>query len=380
MAESVKTNASAVKRRNGVIDLLRFVFSMIIVLHHTRYLLGDDNCLFLGGSLAVEFFFIVSGYLCMNSAEKMNAKTSPSAQTAMPEVGTGLGTETVGFIKKKLSGIIPEFITAWIIGFFFVWAAKGLTVHEAVRMFGKDFFELTLVKMSGLFTGGFDGVIWYISAMLLCMAILYPLLRRFPNFMPRIGCPLVALFFLGYLCRNYDHPRNPTVWTGIVYKGLIRCMAELCLGVVVFLIVRRIRKYRLNRPSAVAVAIIEILMYAAVIIYMYREDPSDKDYFWIFILCVAITLTFSGLGAGSHILDGRVTSFLAKYSTALYLSHIYYAQNLLRILPQNMSRTALVTVYLICAGGTAFVVMGIAYFLRQKKRAIMSGLKKCFLA
>jgi hypothetical protein len=45
-----------------------------------------------------------------------------------------------------------------------------------------------------------------------------------------------------------------------------------------------------------------------------------------------------------------------------------------------MSRTALVTVYLICAGGTAFVVMGIAYFLRQKKRAIMSGLKKCFLA
>lgn len=51
MAESVKTNASAVKRRNGVIDLLRFVFSMIIVLHHTRYLLGDDNCLFLGDHL-----------------------------------------------------------------------------------------------------------------------------------------------------------------------------------------------------------------------------------------------------------------------------------------------------------------------------------------
>ncbi len=49
------------RARNGKIDFLRLLFAFIIVLHHTRYLLGDDHCLFLGGSLSVEFFFFVSG-------------------------------------------------------------------------------------------------------------------------------------------------------------------------------------------------------------------------------------------------------------------------------------------------------------------------------
>lgn len=57
-------------KRNGKIELLRFLFAVIIVLHHSRQLLGDENCLFLGGSLGVEFFFIVSGYLMMSSIEK----------------------------------------------------------------------------------------------------------------------------------------------------------------------------------------------------------------------------------------------------------------------------------------------------------------------
>ncbi len=43
------------RARNGKIDFLRLLFAFIIVLHHTRYLLGDDHCLFLGGSLSVEF-------------------------------------------------------------------------------------------------------------------------------------------------------------------------------------------------------------------------------------------------------------------------------------------------------------------------------------
>ena len=49
------------KQHNVTIDFLRFLFSVIVVLHHSRYVLGDDNCYFLGGSLAVEFFFFVSG-------------------------------------------------------------------------------------------------------------------------------------------------------------------------------------------------------------------------------------------------------------------------------------------------------------------------------
>ena len=64
------------KQHNVTIDFLRFLFSVIVVLHHSRYVLGDDNCYFLGGSLAVEFFFFVSGYLLLAGADKAGRKNS----------------------------------------------------------------------------------------------------------------------------------------------------------------------------------------------------------------------------------------------------------------------------------------------------------------
>ena len=55
----------APKKRNGKIDLLRFLFAVIVLIYHSRYVVGDEKSLFLGGSFAVEFFFLVSGYLMM---------------------------------------------------------------------------------------------------------------------------------------------------------------------------------------------------------------------------------------------------------------------------------------------------------------------------
>lgn len=60
--------------RNVTIEYLRFVFAGIVVLHHSRYILGDEDCWFLGGSLAVEFFLFVSGYLLQVSAEKKEGR------------------------------------------------------------------------------------------------------------------------------------------------------------------------------------------------------------------------------------------------------------------------------------------------------------------
>ena len=63
---------------NGKIELLRFVFAVIIVIHHSRYIFGDDYSPFLGGSLGVEFFFFVSGYLMMATIAKRNTMASIS--------------------------------------------------------------------------------------------------------------------------------------------------------------------------------------------------------------------------------------------------------------------------------------------------------------
>ncbi len=90
-------------KRNGEIDFLRFLFASIILLHHSSLVLCDEIWLFLGGSLAVEFFFLVSGYLLMASVVKANQKTKPS---------TMLGTETSDLLLRKIQSIIPEWFIA----------------------------------------------------------------------------------------------------------------------------------------------------------------------------------------------------------------------------------------------------------------------------
>lgn len=54
------------RKRNGMIDFMRFVFCILIVLEHSELFRGR----MLAGYIGVEFFFIVSGWLLMQHIEQ----------------------------------------------------------------------------------------------------------------------------------------------------------------------------------------------------------------------------------------------------------------------------------------------------------------------
>ena len=86
---------SEIKRtRIGEMEFWRFLFSIIIVLHHSRNLVGNSNALFFNGAYGVEFFFILSGYLLMQSIDRMKASAG------------SIGKDTFLFIKKKYLSLI----------------------------------------------------------------------------------------------------------------------------------------------------------------------------------------------------------------------------------------------------------------------------------
>jgi peptidoglycan/LPS O-acetylase OafA/YrhL len=56
---------------NYFIDLLKFIFSVIIVFYHSWIFTGEYGAGFFNhGYLAVDFYFIVTGYLMMQSIAK----------------------------------------------------------------------------------------------------------------------------------------------------------------------------------------------------------------------------------------------------------------------------------------------------------------------
>lgn len=406
------------KQHNVTIDFLRFLFSVIVVLHHSRYVLGDDNCYFLGGSLAVEFFFFVSGYLLLVGADKAGRENSAGmngvgagnllpggaetkgvgagnllpggadekGKTKAAGAGTeangiyaganGIGAETLHFILHKIRSFLPEFLIAWWIGFILIGVVRQYGVLDYLKAFGNDFWELTLVKMSGLFTHGIDGAMWYLSAMLLGMAFLYPLLRTKRDLMTHLVCPLLALFLYGYLCQAEGHPRDPIVWLGLCYKGLVRAVAGLCTGVVICMAVRRIKKLapagltKLGNALAIGTQLLCLIL---TIRYMAEQEPSEYDYFYMFLLMLLVLISFSGFGLESVLGNSqrlhRLSAFLGKYSLSLYLGHLYFAQHVNEVLPEELySGKIRMTVYLAAAFANGLLVMGLSALYRRYSR------------
>ena len=416
------------KQHNVTIDFLRFLFSVIVVLHHSRYVLGDDNCYFLGGSLAVEFFFFVSGYLLLVGADKAGrengagyllpggvdmagrteaagylfpggvdmagrkngagylltdgvdmAGRTEAAGLETKGVGagtTGIGSETLHFILHKIRSFLPEFLIAWWIGFVLIGVVRQYGVLDYLKAFGNDFWELTLVKMSGLFTHGIDGAMWYLSAMLLGMAILYPLLRTKRDLMTHLVCPLLALFLYGYLCQAEGHPRDPIVWLGGCYKGLVRAVAGLCTGVVICMAVRRLKRFSplglTKTGNALAIGA-QLLCLILAIRYMAEQEPSEYDYFYMFLLMLLVLISFSGFGLESVLGNSQrlhlLSAFLGKYSLSLYLGHLYFAQHVNELLPEELySGKIRMTVYLAAAFANGLLVMGLSALYRRYSR------------
>ena len=91
-------------KRNGTIDFWKFIFSLWIVLNHITVYKGYLS-MAIGGSVCVEFFFLVSGYLMANSMERTRA------------TDIELGKRTASFLFKKIKHIYPYFLFTWIFSF-----------------------------------------------------------------------------------------------------------------------------------------------------------------------------------------------------------------------------------------------------------------------
>lgn len=350
--------------RNGKIEFLRFVFAVIIVISHSRAFLGDISP-FKGGALGVEFFFFVSGYLMMVTIEKKNMKGKPEC----------VGKETLMYIKKKWITVIPESLISWMIAFCLMCIVEGRTASSAFFRFIDGIWEPVFITMTGLGQRGMNGVVWYISAMLLSMAILYPLLRKYLDVTIHLIIPLVGLCVFGCFFRNFGSPRSPTEWLGWTYKGVLRAFAELGIGCLLYYLSKQICVFNFTSLGRCVISVTENICYLIVIVYMYLMDASRHDYFFIALLAFAVALTFSSSGIDSNFFNNKIVLYLGRFSVPLYFSHTFWADAFKYLLPATWRIRYRLVVYFIVSTVTALLVMWMANVARKYLPTICAGIK-----
>lgn len=188
-------------KRNGKIELLRFIFCMFVLLYHVGCdVIGGTRAVsahlsfFAEGRISVEFFFLVSGYLAAKSAYKQGRGTS------------SIGSETFNFCAKKIKAILPYHIVAVMGSTILLAFYSDNFWHDFIVRLPSAFF----LQRTGINGQAFVSVEWYICSMLLALAIVYPLLRKSFDMTTLVLAPVVSSLLIGYMTKAYGGCPRPS--------------------------------------------------------------------------------------------------------------------------------------------------------------------------
>lgn len=322
--------------------MLRIILALMVVFVHTDRLTGTYVCMH--GFLAVDAFFMLSGYLMMQHAQRVDS------------------LDTFPFLWRRIRSFLPEAFLALCIGCIVTYGATGCSLKEfAYTLFQSILKDIFLLKMTGFVPLRCDvnGVTWYLSSLMIGMAILYPYVRnrRLP-----ILLPILSVLSLAYILHDVGSFAKAYEWMGFTYMGNIRALAELVLGAFAYTMTPKFAVLGESKHMRYATL---PLMYGALafalLIACRGGDLYNQAYF---IMAVWLFLTFSFAQVGFR-LHHPVCLFLGRLSLPLYLGHVFWARNLPGILPVNISHTSSLGVYFILSLITALLLMGLSAKLRS---------------
>ena len=301
------------KSRNYFIELLRFFFAVLILLYHGLAFLAPDSSFLrcTNGAVAVEFFFILSGFLMANSAKKKIGDTA------------NIGKDSVDFIKKKYLSVFPYHLFSYVCSFIVAVILGSLTVVGAVKLFVNSLPNLFMLDMVGLPYTMVAGYVWFVSAMLIAMAVLYPILRRWFSVFTNIIAPVLGVLLLGWLAQTYGRLTYISFWTGLTFKGVLRAVAEIAFGCAAFALCERLKERDFTKFGKLVLSLLELFGYAATFVYAFSRKSETFYFYLVFFLTVSIAVSFSGQTLTSHLRNNKLISFLGKLSLPVYLNQYY---------------------------------------------------------
>lgn len=302
-----------VKKRNGTIELMRFVFCILVILYHINNRLElpvvHGFTFFRNGKIGVEFFFLVSGYLMAAHAKR--------------EAASPLLESTRNFMRRKLFGVLPFHLLTyfWCLLMTLVFLVpKGLAAVAKTALTSLP--NLFLLQKWGLETTEILTPEWYIAAMLWMMLLIYPLILRYRETFTKIACPLFAVFLIGYMT-HLDGKlggMNRFAFGNTVPKAYLRAFAELCGGVFCYEVTQFLRRLHWKTADRVLLTVVEIGAYAFPLYYAVSSMGQNYEAYAFYSLAVAVTLSFSELTLTANWAKIRPVYFLGRFSLPLYFA------------------------------------------------------------
>ena len=263
-------------KRNYEIEFWRLIAALEVVVLHSYKIFGHK--VFMPyGSMAVEFFLLLSGYFFAVSVFRDKREFSPLT----------IGRETWEFTWKKIKG----FIYVFIIGFILCLIGTGIKNPRFFLSlkFPMSIFDFLMLAESGIPFHTVIGADWYLSAMLIAMFILYPIFRYKKEIFSYIISPILGIGILGilFMANGYVNKGASTSMI-ICTNNVLRAIAEICLGVVAYRFSEKLKQAKLSKIQIFLLSILDIASVCGAYATMYLMDDYDYQALIIFLFFLFI--------------------------------------------------------------------------------------------
>lgn len=305
---------------------------------------------------------MISGFLMMNTLFRQDEKTRLA------------NNSTAQFVFRKYCGVFLPLLFSAISGFLIY----ELLVYpdpkqDTFLKIPQLFFEILPMQTLGFKAFYSTGVSWYLSALLIGVALLHPMAKRNPERFAYTVCPTAALLGYGFLCYNGGHLDQPCTWfLGFVNSGIVRSISGLCAGCVLFVLCRK------TDPTK-KVSILPRIGFSALALigwYCLYCDIANKklvrtehDFFLAAILFAVLYLELSEKTMLSFVFRHRWTKVLSTISRYVFLNHYAWSRYFI-IKHKNLTAEEALPWYLLCIATSSVVVWLLTCLVKLAIRGI----------
>lgn len=323
-------NNAVLDKRNSCIDILRFIFCLLIINYHlfSHFFRNIDfPNYFIRGYMGDEFFFIVTGYYLSESV--MKTKTNP--------------------IKWNISQLIKR-VKKIAIPYYFTWILCFIGRNYTSYRFGESrnvfldlmnsIYELLFLEMFGFKKGLYSNDVgWFFSALLIITVILGPIIVRFKKAFTTYIAPMVAFFSYGILSLSFDYLHDPYLLIPNTYimKGIIRALAAICMGAFLNGIVHSDFfvefANKVTKRQRAWISFFDVFLWIGIVYYMIFPFKSNAeilsiqyDYIMVVLMAFALLPILGNILTTNNRKISRCSKKLGEYAFFAYFGQaVFYS-------------------------------------------------------
>lgn len=285
------------------VELMRFLNAVLIIFCH-MYML-DSNLVdwpLRGGYIAVEFFFILTGYFTALHWENI---------LDCGDVDEGAEAKfATQYMIKKIVKVLPYTTLAYgiVYGYYFL-----INTDQYIRrsMFMQAIWDFSLLQTTGLSFFNYIQPLWYISSLIIILPIFSYLSIKYNDLFKNIICWMAPCVIYGYFAKE---------GTGVANSAaLLRAFAGLCIGGLCFYLTRSI-KVRIKSKSSILIKVGIALTVIVQLCIANTVRHSNDDFVIVIIYAIQIILLMLDK-CNSERTFGRICGALGELSLPIYVFH-----------------------------------------------------------